>query len=102
MLPEGEDGSDGAGPESRHEHRRRTLKRGRVLLSSSTTLDCVIRDLTETGARLQFSAPTILPREFLLLNVTENTVRPARLVWQKAESAGISFSGPAEPPHRHR
>lgn len=81
-----------SGAESRNQHRQRTLKKGRVLISETTTVDCVIRDLSEKGARLQFAALTVLPKQFRLLNVSDNVTRPATLVWQRSELVGVTFS----------
>ena len=83
---------NGSGAESRDQHRQRTLKKGRVLISETTTIDCVIRDISDKGARLQFAALTVLPKRFRLLNVTDNIIRPAKLVWQRSELVGVSFS----------
>jgi hypothetical protein len=42
--------------------RRRMLKQGKVVMSDWTVIDCVIRDLRDTGARLEFAGLTGLPR----------------------------------------
>jgi hypothetical protein len=36
-------------------------------MSDWTVIDCVIRDLSDAGARLEFAGPTELPQEFRLL-----------------------------------
>jgi hypothetical protein len=41
--------------------RRRALKDGKVVLSDWSVVDCLIRNLSEVGARLEFSGPTTLP-----------------------------------------
>lgn len=82
--------------EQRASHRRRMLKEGRVILSDSTLLDCTIRDMSESGARIQFGGLTNLPQEFRLLLVSSNTVIPVSLAWQRGELAGVYFTGPEE------
>ena len=83
--------------EGRTSFRRRTLKQGRVILSESTVMDCLIRDLSEGGARLEFGALTQLPNEFRLLIVSSNMVVPASVAWQRGQSVGVYFTGPGEP-----
>ena len=80
--------------ERRHVPRRRALKEAKVVLSDSTLIDCLMRDLSDVGARLEFSAPTDLPAEFRLLIVSSNLLIPARLEWQRGLSAGAAFTGP--------
>jgi len=81
--------------------RRRTLKGGRVLLSNWTAVDCNIRNLSETGARLEFSGPTELPSEFRLLIAASGEIFPVQLSWRRGLAAGVHFTGPstAAPPH---
>lgn len=84
--------------DKRRSPRRRQLKDGKVVLSNWTTLDCTIRDMSETGARLTFGGPTGLPEMFKLLFVSGHCMRDARTVWQKGLSAGLEFVGPEYPP----
>lgn len=84
--------------ESRREHeRRRTLKEGRVILSESSSIDCVMRDLSAEGARLRFAGPTQLPERFQVLVVSEQALFPAERMWQRGLDAGIRFTGPQQP-----
>jgi hypothetical protein len=78
------------------------LKQGKVVLSNTSLLDCVIRDLSDTGARLEFAGPTELPKEFRLLIVSTNMFIPAELAWQRGLLAGIRFTGPGReaPPRK--
>ncbi len=78
--------------ESRAEHRSRTLKRGQVRLDGGKSLiDCTIRDLTETGAKLRFEDVFPLPQQFDLFIVDANAVWPARTAWQKGNETGVEF-----------
>lgn len=80
----------------------RALKDGKAVLSNWSTIDCTIRDLASGGARLQFGGVTELPDEFRLLYVSSNKLVPARIVWHRGQTVGVSFSGPAvdAPPRR--
>ena len=77
--------------------RRRTLKKGRVVLSNSTVMDCLVRDLSETGARLEFGGAVSLPPSFRLLVIGSNVLHPAVLSWQRGLMAGVNFTGAGEP-----
>ncbi len=78
--------------ESRAEHRSRTLKRGQVRIDGGKSLiDCTIRDLTETGAKLRFEDVFPLPLQFDLFIVDANAVWPAHIAWQKGAEAGVKF-----------
>ena len=78
--------------ESRAEHRSRTLKRGQVRIDGGKSLiDCTIRDLTETGAKLRFETVFPLPAQFELFIVDAKAIWPARSAWQKANEAGVEF-----------
>ena len=78
--------------ESRTEHRFRTLKRGQIKINGGKSLiDCTIRDLTETGAKLRFENVFPLPEQFELFIVDAKAVWPARSAWQKGTEAGVEF-----------
>jgi hypothetical protein len=76
------------------------LKDGKVVLSDWSVVDCLIRNLSEVGARLEFSGPTTLPRAFRVLIVSSNLIYPAEVEWQRGLSAGICFTGPGSVPPR--
>lgn len=103
IEPKVEAVGDDGGEHHRHVHRQRTLKAAKVILTDWTTVDCTIRDISPDGARLVFGDAFSLPQEFRLLNVSNNTIRPARLLWQRGLMAGVAFAGPEEPaPARHK
>lgn len=53
-------------------------------------VDCVISDVSEGGARLEFSRPMLLPRQLVLVAVGERS-RRARLVWRRGSQMGVAF-----------
>jgi hypothetical protein len=59
-------------------------------------IDCLVRDLSDIGARLEFGGPTELPAEFRLLVVSTNMLIPAKLEWQRGLAAGALFTGPPQ------
>jgi hypothetical protein len=87
--------------EHRLVHRQRTLKRARVILHDRATFDCTIRDMNAGGARLVFGDVVKLPETFRLMNLTADTITPVHLQWQRGMEAGVAFTGPEEPSHKH-
>ncbi len=85
------------GKHSRSDHRQRTLKQARALLSDRTTVDCMVRDMSKGGARLSFADAFALPEEFRVLFVSSNTVVPVKLLWQRGQNVGVGFTGPEQP-----
>ena len=78
-------------PERRNAHRRRTLKEGRVIFDGSAT-DCVIRDLSNGGARLRFSSAFEAPSALELLIVNPGIRIRASAAWQRGNDVGVSFT----------
>jgi hypothetical protein len=89
--------SDDGGAHHRSEHRKRTLKQAKIVLTDWTIMDCTIRDISEKGARLVLGDVVTLPTEFRLLFVSSNTIVPVRVLWQRGTAAGVGFTGPEEP-----
>jgi hypothetical protein len=52
--------------EKRNIPRLRTLKGGSVLFGVASAIDCVIRNMSETGAQLAVESPVGVPDEFTL------------------------------------
>ena len=94
--------ADDGGEHHRSAHRQRTLKAAKVVLTDWTAIDCTIRDISATGARLVFGDAFALPEEFRVIIVMTNTIVPVRLLWQRGLTAGVSFTGPEEPVTHHK
>ena len=94
--------SGGQEPGRRALSRRRVLNEAKVLLSDWTVIDCLIRDMTELGAKLAFAGATELPAEFRLLIVAQNLMVPVELEWQRGLDAGVRLRGPGRnaPPRK--
>lgn len=103
VLDQGDDEDAADAANGRHAARRKMLKEGKVVLSNWSTIDCTIRDVSDTGARLTFSAPTGLPEFIRLLFVSGQRMRDAKTVWQRGLGAGIEFVGPEydAPPRKY-
>ena len=79
--------------ERRTERRVKVLKEGKVMLTDSVSVNCVVRDISPGGARLKFDGPVYLPVEFRLRIVSADLTIPATPAWQTQGEAGVRFTG---------
>lgn len=76
--------------------RRKVLKTAKIIsFDKSTVLTCTIRDLSETGAKLAVEVSSAIPKEFYFYQLSDNSIRDAKLAWRKAGQVGVNFTGPA-------
>ena len=81
-------------PERRTRRRKRVLKAGQIITNSnSSTVDCIVRDVSESGARLRVASTISVPQSFLLLIKSENVIVPVQRVWRNAHEVGVKFIG---------
>jgi hypothetical protein len=76
------------------EHRRaprRPVLGNAVIRGPGLHSDCVIRDLSASGAKIQVRASVQLPEEFNLLLLEANTSRHVLLKWREGDFAGVAF-----------
>jgi hypothetical protein len=79
--------------ERRREPRLKVLKHGKVLLTELKSIDCMVRDISPLGARIEFELPVRLPSQFRLRIVSADLTIPAAPVWQHRREAGVRFVG---------
>ena len=80
--------------ENRSIPRNRALKTAKIILNKKqSVIDCVIRDLSLTGAKLKMATATTVPSNFELLLVAEDKIVPVRCQWQKGHMVGVAFIG---------
>jgi hypothetical protein len=79
-------------------HERRSAKRWRTLLkvqitpsTESAPIECVARDLSDSGARLYLADSSRLPSEFYLEIPSKNLKVPSRLMWSRGANHGVMF-----------
>ncbi|SJZ67092.1 PilZ domain-containing protein [Consotaella salsifontis] len=78
--------------ERRAAPRTRTLKRAKILFNNHfSTFDCVVRNLSATGALLTIDESVHLPKSFDLRIGDDKELRPAQLVYRRGMFAGIRF-----------
>lgn len=78
--------------ERRQTTRQKSLLRGLVYLGNSpSAVSCLVRDVSDTGARLKFGGPVTTPDTLELHIPTKNQVLRARVQWREADEIGVSF-----------
>jgi hypothetical protein len=86
----------------RRESRKAFLKRAQIVFNGAG-IDCIVENMSDTGARVRFNNPIALP-DVLALRFHDGTSYPARRRWSHGEAAGLEFSGEgpaAEAERRH-
>jgi len=78
--------------ERRKTARPRTYFSGQIIFNQrSSLMDCLVRNFTGTGAKLVFTNPAVVPREFELLIAKDDRRLRARIVWSAPNEAGVAF-----------
>lgn len=72
--------------------RMRTLKRAKVLFNNRfSTIDCIVRNISSTGALLTIDTAVQLPKTFEIMVGNDGGIRPAKLVYRREMFAGVRF-----------
>ena len=78
--------------ERRHHHRNRVYYGGMIAFNGrNSTLDCVVRNFSPRGARIEFENSAMLPDRVDFEVVRKGLTCLARLVWRDDNSAGLVF-----------
>jgi hypothetical protein len=78
--------------EHRINPRHRTLKGGKISYANEAcVVDCVIRNLSLTGAGLVVPMTVGVPSCFTLVDAHAGTRHSAEIVWRKGDRAGVRF-----------
>ncbi len=77
--------------EQRRSPRRRTLKGGSILFGTAAAVDCIIRNMSETGAALEVEGPVVVPDDFTLLIRPEIIKRNCHVAWRSTKKIGVRF-----------
>jgi len=72
--------------------RRKTLFKGRIYFNNRlSSMDCIVRDVTANGARLEFSENVTLPEVFELYLPNKDEYFRARVISRRGSQLGISW-----------
>src|SRR5215475_9159748 len=64
--------------------RRRVLKSARIEFAG-IEIDCVVRNISETGAAIEVTSPMQCPIAFVLAIPSDGSVRHCHVVWRKGK-----------------
>lgn len=81
--------------EQRVSPRRNTMIEAAIVFDGGRTrMRCIIRNLSETGAKLEVAAVTRIPRTF---DLVVDKVRPQGciVVWRSVKELGVQFRDPS-------
>ena len=78
--------------ERRASPRRKTRFKATIVFGAErSTANCIVRDLSENGARLKLDAPDLAPTRFHLIWVADRTVIEVEAVWRGSGEIGVKF-----------
>jgi hypothetical protein len=78
--------------ERREFQRGRTYLGGRLAFNNQyCSVDCLVRNMSQNGAKLVFEGTVLLPGEFDLTLPQKGENRRARIVWREQDEAGVTF-----------
>ena len=73
--------------------RTRTYFGGQIEFNRhSSVMDCVVRNFSPDGAKIVFTNTAAVPQEFSLAVPRQDQIFRARMVWRRANEAGVAFS----------
>ncbi len=78
--------------ERRSFHRGRTYLSGQIIFNNRfSTLDCLVRNMSQIGAKLIISSTLMVPGEFDLHVPKKGNSRRARLIWRSDTEMGVAL-----------
>ena len=90
-------GHDAARAERRREVRLRSYLGGRITFNQRfSTMDCLVRNISDRGAKIVLSGQEALPDCFELEIIKRGARLQARIEWQRQGEIGLSFA-PRDP-----
>jgi len=77
--------------EKRAAPRHRVLKRGSLAFGDGGGLDCTVRNISQTGARIDIASPVGVPEVFTLVIQVDHFMRRCHAVWSSERHIGVAF-----------
>ena len=86
--------------EQRQTPRKNAFVGGQITFGNDkSTMFCLVRDISEQGAKLELSDAASVPEQFgLRVNGKDGTYR-ARVIWRNANDLGVAFELPQSAPN---
>ena len=77
--------------EKRIDQRHRVLRQGTLAFGTGGGIDCLVRNISDSGARVEIVNPTVLPETLTLVIKTDHFLRRCHPVWSKDLRIGLAF-----------
>ena len=77
--------------EKRTAYRQRVLKHGTLTFGGGGGIDCTVRNISSSGARLDVASPVGLPESLTLVIEADHFMRRCRAVWTSERQIGVAF-----------
>jgi hypothetical protein len=88
---------DGGNDDHRKAQRHRTLKGGLIVFNDGrSTIECMVRNLSEGGAQLTVASVIGIPQTFVL-KLNEGGRTQATIAWKRGNTIGVKFDAPPVP-----
>jgi hypothetical protein len=72
--------------------RQKSFLQGRIYYNNRrSSVDCLVRDISETGAKLVFSSAVTIPDVVEVYLSNKEEVRRARVQWRRGDEVGVDF-----------
>jgi hypothetical protein len=85
--------------ERRSNSRQKSFLQGRIFYNNRrTSVDCLVRDISEHGARLKFSGTIVTPDVVELYIPAKEESYRARVEWRNADEIGVGFESDENAP----
>jgi hypothetical protein len=79
--------------------RQKSFLQGRIYFNNRrSSVDCLVRDYTEAGARLKFSETITVPEAIELYLPSREEIHRARVEWRIGHEMGVSFGAELRSP----
>ncbi len=76
----------------RSSHRLSSFLRGRVVFNGgNSSMDCIVRDISPDGAKLQITNSVTVPDRFDLLIPQKGEIHRAKIAWRREDEVGVAF-----------
>ena len=78
--------------DGRRARRQRVLLSGKIVFDhGSRSIDCTIRDLSTSGARIRLPAAELLPERFFLIEFRQGFAFDSVIEWRRQSEFGVKF-----------
>ncbi|MBS0247562.1 MAG: PilZ domain-containing protein [Proteobacteria bacterium] len=77
--------------DKRTSQRKRVLKSGTITFAYAAGINCVVRNISDTGGCLEIESPVGIPDKFTLNIHTDNAKYECRVIWRSQKRIGVSF-----------